>query len=74
MDVAEEPGVYATPRTDQGTEQSSSGELVSSQENKESDLSEKPGEVETTHLTGRVGLQASFAPPIISFFQKVTKS
>ena len=73
-DVAEKPGVDATPRTDQGTEQSSSGELVSPQGNQESDLSEKPEEVETTHQTGRVGLQASFVPPIISLFQEVTKS
>ena len=45
-----------------------------SQENKERDLLEKPGKVETTNPTGRVGLQASFVPPIIPLFQEVNNT
>ena len=47
---------------------------MSSQENEERDLLEKPGEVETFQPTGRVGLQASFVPPIIPLCQEVNKT
>ena len=46
-------------------------DLDSTRENEESDLSEKPGVDETAHRTGRVGLQASFVPPIIPLFREV---
>ena len=57
----------------------SAEDLNSTQETEEMKLTEQPGEGETAkqtvapchQLTGRVGLQASFVPPIIPLFEEV---
>ena len=57
----------------------SAEDLDSTQETEEMKLTEQPGEGETAkqtvapchQLTGRVGLQASFVPPIIPLFEEV---